>query len=446
MRNRARAACLSLLLCCLLIGLAPAARAGSSDAAYRRRIGSIVATAMSRSAARGSTPGVIAARSGRTVYARNADTAMVPASLMKLVTTTASMIRFGSAYRFRTRVVSPAPSAQGVVAGSLAVIGSGDPTFASSSFGSRAFIRQGPGGSKVPAFATTPTTVEGLADKIIAAGVKRINGDVIADETIFDSKRVQPGWQSSYQQGSIDIGNLSGLPVNLGLDASGKKVAASPAQVAGTLVRDALRAKGVVITGTVRVAKAPASPAITNLTFIESPPLSEIVAWTNRWSINYAAEMLIKALGARFGGAGTTVAGAAVVRSALTGQKIDIESLRQEDGSGLSLLDRVRPRTLLQILNRMQTLPGAVGASLRDSLPVAGEPGTLLKRMTSSPTSGNLRGKTGLVRGVRALAGWVRTRDGSVLVYVALFNHVGNPAAMTAVHDEMGRAFAGLPS
>ncbi|GAC1413368.1 MAG: hypothetical protein NVSMB57_08930 [Actinomycetota bacterium] len=363
---------------------------------------------------------------------------------MKLVTTTAAVLRLGSDFRFVTRVVGPLPNAGGVVLGAVALIGSGDPTFASASFASRHFIREARGG-KVRVFRAASPTVEMLAQEVSKHGVRRIAGDLIADESIFDSQRSQRGWQASYQRGDPDVGNLSGLPVNLGLDRNGKKVERSPATLAGALLRDALSARGVTVSGTVRVGRAPSGSSGKELGRVLSPPLREIIAWTNRWSINYAAEELLKDLGARFGGRGTTGAGVAIVGKTLGAAGIDVSGLRMSDGSGLSLDDRVRPVMILRILQRILSLDGEAGTTLRDSLPVAGQPGTLLKRMTGAPTGGNLRGKTGLIKGVRALAGWVRTKDGTMLVYVALFNHVRNPAAMTSVLDGMGKAFSLLP-
>jgi len=284
-----------------------------------------------------------------------------------------------------------------------------------------------------------------LAGEIAGSGVHEIQGDVIADESIFDTSRWQRGWRAEYQRGDPDVGALSGLPVNLGLDKDGNRVSRSPAELAGTLLRDALGARGVTVSGTVRASRAVAGDAIKGLARGLSPPLREIVGWTNRWSVNYAAEILLKGLGAAFGGAGTTAAGVAVATKTLEAASIDVSGLRMSDGSGLSLEDRASPSMLLQILKRIVTMRGDSGAALRESLPVAGRPGTLLKRMTGPPAGGNLRGKTGLLKGVRALAGWVRTRDGSLLVYVILFNNVRRPEAMTGVLDMMGKAFASLP-
>src|SRR5207249_2815551 len=99
---------------------------------------------------------------------------------------------------------------------------------------------------------------------------------------------------------------------------------------------------------------------------------------------------------------------------------VPTDGLRMNDGSGLSLLDRVEPVTLARLLDLILTSHGDTWEVLRASLPVAGRPGTLETRMTERPVGGNLRGKTGFVPGVRNMAGWVTSADGVPVVYVAM--------------------------
>lgn len=439
---RLRAA-IAALLALLLVAPFPST-AGTSDAAYGRQVARLEARVSAMDPARGATPGYAVLRNGRFVHIRNDNRAMVPASLQKLITTTAAMLTFGPEARFSTRVVAPSAVQGGVIAGGMTLVGGGDPSFSTQAFAGRHFRRDSPNG-KVSALSFVPT-VELLADGLVRTiGLRRIEGDLIADESIFDSNRWQRGWQSSYQTGDVDVGNLSGLSVNLGLgDPEGKTVASSPALLAATYLRDALKARGVTITGTVRMGVAPQGAV--QITRITSAPLREIVGWTNRWSVNYPAEILLKGMGARFGGGGTTVRGATVLKQALAAKKIDVRILVVEDGSGLSTLNRVTPRVLATVLALMLSMKDSGGAALRDSLPVAGRAGSLLYRMTEAPTGGNLRGKTGSLRGVRALAGWVVTRDGAVATYVALYNNVRNAGAMTPVHDAFGRGLARIPA
>lgn len=151
---------------------------------------------------------------------------------------------------------------------------------------------------------------------------------------------------------------------------------------------------------------------------------------------------MLKGLGARFGGGGTTVAGARVVGETLAKLGVPLDGFRMFDGSGLSVSNRMSPRTVGGIVDWILHAEGQNGLVLRGSLPVAGGPGTLFKRMTKWPTKGNLRGKTGSIRRVRAMAGWVTPADGVPLVYVAMFNDVPRPVLLTAPLDFIGRTLA----
>ncbi|HVL88640.1 MAG TPA: D-alanyl-D-alanine carboxypeptidase, partial [Actinomycetota bacterium] len=342
------------LALCLLVGMLPAtAHAGWSDAEYGRQVGRLERQVSSMDPARGSTPGYAVLRNGRFVYIRNDNRAMLPASLQKLLVTTAAIVKLGPQHRFATRVVSASPITDGTIAGSMTLVGGGDPTLSTQSF--TGYYRRSAPGGKVSAISFVPT-IELLADGLVKnLGLRRIDGNLVADESVFDSHRWQRGWQSSYQRGEIDVGNLSGLTVNLGLgDPQGKTVAASPALLAATYLRDALKARGVEITGSVAMGKAAGTD--NEITRISSAPLREIVFWTNRWSANYPAEMLLKGLGAAFGGGGSTVNGAAVLKQALAASRIDVRDLVVEDGSGLSTLNRASPRVLATVLALMLSM------------------------------------------------------------------------------------------
>jgi D-alanyl-D-alanine carboxypeptidase/D-alanyl-D-alanine-endopeptidase (penicillin-binding protein 4) len=280
-------------------------------------------------------------------------------------------------------------------------------------------------------------TIEDLAARIASAGVRRITGDLMVDDTLFDGVRTQAGWLPDYTTSDPETGYIDALTINEGFgDVLGVTILRSPALSAGQALRAALRARGVVVAGSVRSGIAPTRS--TTIASVASPPLSDIVFYTNRWSINFDAELLLKSLGAAFGGGGTTQAGVAVVARTMRQIGIPIDGLQQYDGSGLSLLDRIEPRTIAAILRYILSVHGPDGDALRASLPVAGEPGTLFTRMRNTPAAGNLRGKTGSLRGVRAMAGWVTPLDGVPIVYVLLFNDVGRPSQLTSPLDFLG--------
>ena len=133
-----------------------------------------------------------------------------------------------------------------------------------------------------------------------------------------------------------------------------------------------LRARGVTVGGTGE-GRAPAGTAL--VTSIESPPLAEVVGAILQHSDNMAAEMMVKELGVRFGGGGTTAAGLAVIRDHLPPLGLPLEGVATVDGSGLDRSDRLT----CQLLQRVLATAGE-GSELDRALPVAGRNGTLHRR------------------------------------------------------------------
>jgi len=431
--------CFALVAAGALALAAGPARAYVPEKTPERHLEASIRRTMALPFARPSLPGVLVVRAGHPMLEINADGALHPASLLKLATTTTAILRFGPDHRFATRLVGQKPKAGST--GTVWLVGGGDPTLTTEAYRLENFIPKPNDPEPVPVFQTTSPTVEQLAAAIASAGVRHVAGDLMVDDSLFDGQRTQPGWTPDYLQNEPDVGYLSALTVNEGYsDVMRKNIFRDPATSTGIAVKAALAARGVVVTGVVRPGRAPARAA--ELARVSSPPLSEIISYTNRYSVNYDAELLLKGIGASFGGAGTTAAGAAVVRATLTGLGIPLAGYSQQDGSGLSILDRATPRTLGAIISWILGADGREGEVLRASFPVAGGPGTLFKRMTKPPTGGNLRGKTGSIRKVRGMAGWVTPADGVPLVYVALFNDVASPLRITPALDLIGIALA----
>ncbi|HJT38333.1 MAG TPA: D-alanyl-D-alanine carboxypeptidase, partial [Actinomycetota bacterium] len=295
---------------------------------------------------------------------------------------------------------------------------------------------------KRPAFPHGSATVEQLAARIEATGVRSI-GTLVADDHIFDASKTQKGWLARYLVNDPDVGYIDGLTIDEGYgDLNQKTIVPNPALAAGKALAAALAALGIRV-GAVRVGRTPAGSA--EIARVESPTVGEIVDFTNRYSINYNAEMLLKDLGASFGGRGSTAAGVAVVRGTLRALGVPLQGLVMDDGSGLSVLDRITPRTIASLLVKILQGRGPGWDALRGSIPVAGEPGTLLKRLTGPLTKDKVHGKTGQIEHVRAMAGWVTPLDGVPLVYVAIFNNARSPSALTAPLDALGLLLALFP-
>jgi serine-type D-Ala-D-Ala carboxypeptidase/endopeptidase (penicillin-binding protein 4) len=173
----------------------------------------------------------------------------------------------------------------------------------------------------------------------------------------------------------------------------------------------------------------------TVLASVQSPPILTLIALTNAPSDNYFAETLLKDIGARLGGAGTTAAGAAVVRAEMQSQ-FGITP-RLNDGSGLSRYDSTSPAQVVTVLEAM-----ANNRAFVDSLAVGGETGTLQHEMNGTVAQGNCRGKTGTLHDVANLVGYCLARDGHTLAFAFMANGLGNPTLGHEIEANMAVSLA----
>jgi D-alanyl-D-alanine carboxypeptidase/D-alanyl-D-alanine-endopeptidase (penicillin-binding protein 4) len=130
--------------------------------------------------------------------------------------------------------------------------------------------------------------------------------------------------------------------------------------------------------------------------------------------------MLVKDLGAQFGGAGTTAAGVAIVRAQLASFGLHPQIV---DGSGLSRADRTTPREVVRLLARMHDQD--VGGAFEGSLAVAGRTGTIRTRMRGTPAQDRCKAKTGTLIGISALAGLCQAAGGHTIAFAMLMNRAG---------------------
>ena len=167
-----------------------------------------------------------------------------------------------------------------------------------------------------------------------------------------------------------------------------------------------------------------------------SPPLSEIATALMKASQNLYAENLLKTVGA---GArpGTTEAGRESVREVLTAWGIPPDAYIIADGSGLSRYNYVTAGALVTVLQKMHDLPRHA-AAFEATLPVAGRDGTLESRMKGTLAEGNVRAKTGFLANVRALSGYVSTRDDELVAFAIIANNFDVPPQV--IDDVIDRA------
>jgi D-alanyl-D-alanine carboxypeptidase/D-alanyl-D-alanine-endopeptidase (penicillin-binding protein 4) len=174
-----------------------------------------------------------------------------------------------------------------------------------------------------------------------------------------------------------------------------------------------------------------AAPATPPLVRFESPPLTDALTSLNKYSNNLMTRNLFLTLGAEAHGAPATLEkGARAVRDVLSRQRIPVNKLVLENGAGLSRIERISAEALNQLLRAAYRSP--LFAEFESALPIVAVDGTLKRRFNDSPLAGNAHLKTGTLRDVSALAGYVMTAGGRRLGFVMLVNHANAHRAETA--------------
>jgi D-alanyl-D-alanine carboxypeptidase/D-alanyl-D-alanine-endopeptidase (penicillin-binding protein 4) len=184
---------------------------------------------------------------------------------------------------------------------------------------------------------------------------------------------------------------------------------------------NALISRGVKVDGGIKLGKTP--PTATKVAGLPSPALATMIAAMNRESINHYAELLFRdaARGLTRNAVGSVQnASSTLDKFFATKVGVDTSRLIFADGSGLSTLDRVTPRSQVQLLSYAHR--ASWGPWLHSSLPVAGNSELLKRRMRNTPAEGNLHAKTGTTNDVIALAGYVTAVNGEVLAFSFLYN------------------------
>jgi D-alanyl-D-alanine carboxypeptidase/D-alanyl-D-alanine-endopeptidase (penicillin-binding protein 4) len=361
--------------------------------------------ALMRSAGSGSGAWVYDVDADRSVFGSHANRRRILASNTKLFTTAAALDRLGARRRLETRVWASGvdqDDADGVVDdvvdGNLYLVGDGDPLLSTRS-------------------------MKELAAEVRRAGVKRVEGDLKIDASVFDGRRGTgvSGW-SRY------VGPLAGLV----LDGGGGP---NPATAAGKAFERLLKRRGVRVGGFSRGRLPDGLREERPLGSVRSAELGRLVAKTNKPSNNFFAEMLLKRLDAGDGAGGSTRGGARRVRrfARQLGSKV-----HARDGSGLSRADRASPHAVGKLLSGMLEHDG--GNAFHSSLPVAGREGTVRHRMRGTAAQGRCRAKTGTLTGVSALSGYC-DRGGKTVVFSILMNGV-EVAGARRIQDRMVAAIA----
>jgi serine-type D-Ala-D-Ala carboxypeptidase/endopeptidase (penicillin-binding protein 4) len=361
---------------------------------------------------------VVDMTTGQTLFSQAPNTGRLPASVEKVYTTSTALLRLGPTAAFTTSILGVGSrDPDGVWNGTLYLRGGGDPTFGSVGF-DQSWYGTGTG--------TTMRTL--IGDLLRATGITAVNGRIVGDESYWDSLRGTPA--TGFGRNSEVEGELSALEYDRGFTNNrGTAFQIHPALYAAQQFEGGLKAFGVKVSGVpVSAGRTPAGATL--LASAQSPALSTLIQLTNTPSDNYLAESLLKDIGARLGGAGTTAAGAGVVRAELR-SKFGI-SPRLNDGSGLSRYDSTTPTQIVTVLEGM-----AKNSVFVNSLALMGETGTLQTEGLGTIAKGECRGKTGTLHDVANLAGYCQARDGHTLAFAFMANGLGDPDFVHGVEASM---------
>ncbi len=342
---------------------------------------------------------VAVGRGERIVYLHRGRDPRVLASNEKILTSMTALDVFGPGHRFPTVAAADARVRGGLLRGDLWLIGAGDPEL-------------------------TAARLATLAARLRARGLRRITGSIAGDTSAFDRGWWAPGWLQGISRTYVT------RPTALAID--GNRDPGSPERRAASALRDALVALGVRVVGGAVVGRAP--DHLRRLARIRSATLASLLLTQNHGSVNFIAEMLTKALGARMEGTGSTAAGARAIRAWARGWHV---RTTVRDGSGLSDQDRTSPLGMVTLLLEARRVSWG-GAFVR-SLPTAGE-GTLAGRLAGV----SVRAKTGtlFVRPASALSGYVRTATGATVAFSILTAGFGSDEA-EPIEDAIVRILAG---
>lgn len=415
--------------------------------------------------------------------------ALTPASITKLISTSAALELLGADYRFRTVVglTGELNKSGSILTGDIIIRGGGDPTLGSENF---------------PDY--HPDVVSKIASAVEAAGIRKIKGRIIADDRAYDFNPASSRWSwgdlgNYYGAGPYGLSvfdnthkiyyrtgvrgsipeiikvepKMTGLQLTSYLTAEGstdrgyvysapygtygwitgfipesreefvlKASIPDPPKLLATLVTEELLARGIEVSGdpqTARLLGNISDEQFSSILELSSPPLSEIVHMLNHESINLYAEHMLKQVGYETSGIGTVSSGIDAIRGFLDTAGIYNKGLFLEDGSGLAGRNGLSSKFMVDLIRHM-ILNGDNAEAFRNSLPPAGEDGTMKSYFRDTLFRGNLRAKTGTLSRVRSYAGVFRAASGREFAFcIIVNNYAGTLSPVNRSIEEMFR-------
>ncbi|VXB96127.1 D-alanyl-D-alanine carboxypeptidase/D-alanyl-D-alanine-endopeptidase [Citricoccus sp. K5] len=394
---------------------------------------------------------------GELLYDQGADTAVVPASAVKILTAVAALEVLGPEHRYTTAAVGMPAGPEGTA---VVLEAGGDVMLGTGANADEANGRAGLG-----------TLALRTAEALQAQGTTG-TVSVQLDDSGYEGPSASPDWSSDI----VSSGNASAVQP---MATYGGRAVPSrdtdrlhdPALYAAEVFRDQLAAHaqtlGLDITLAAETSRVPAetaaaeptstesasaepiSPGLTSpapaspgieLASVQSAPLAEQMAYMLQTSDNQVAEATGRNLALAAGAPGSFAGAAQTIKETLADLEVDTTGMALVDASGLSGKNLVSAAQLTAAMQVATTAPDLEAAVT--GLPVAGEQGTLEQRMVGTDAAGNVQAKTGTLSSVASLTGTVQTEDGRTLLFSFVANN--QPGVLTNARFAVDRGAVAL--
>lgn len=312
---------------------------------------------------------------GDTLGRHNTSMPLLPASIMKAVTTATLLEKASADYRYHTPIYIDGPLDMGILRGNLIVEGACDPSV----------------NSAVEPFGQD--IIEEITDALRLAGITKIEGNVLIDETAYGGTPRPASWHPSDFKEAYGTGIHT---FNFENNANGRKSVENPSRVFMSRLKRALSAEMITIDG-----KDLGEGKRTLLFDHVSPPVDEIMRSCMMRSDNMFAEAMLRTYGKLEGKDGSTETAATRELAYWTDRDMPMEGVEIIDGSGLSGSNRVTADFMTGMLGVMGD-----NATYASFFPLAGQEGTLKSFLAETPLDSYIAMKTGSMKGVQCYAGY----------------------------------------
>jgi serine-type D-Ala-D-Ala carboxypeptidase/endopeptidase (penicillin-binding protein 4) len=427
---------------------------------------------------------------GTMIAGQNQYKSLIPASSLKILPSLLLIKNLGPDYKYATILAYDGTISDSILNGNIYIIGSGDPTLASKKFENKPNLSQ---------------LVSYISYKVKNLGIKHINGDIITDQSIFDSSPICPTWEwgdlgrgyacgawglnvnenefdiwldgTQGNGGSTSIKKINPEIPNLDLinevyvddennderafifggpyTYSKKLMGTIPFRKSYYKLEGAIPDPPKLLADLVyrslqdqniaciksAVRKYNYNTNVTSFDTIFSNSLKDIVTIGNHQSINLYSESFLKLLGLKISGTGSGSQGIEAIKNYYRQRGINIDGMNIEDGSGLSSRNSISPFQLSSFLSSYANEQGI--ESIKPYLPMVGKEGTVSRLLTKSPATGRIWMKSGTLNRVVSYTGIMQSKSNKWFSFSIIINnhHVKNNVVRLKISNLLENAY-----